>query len=278
MYELKLAPTSDQFYRSDICMCMFSYVGVFNLSLNLVLCSTRVVIVWVIWEMHILSAKYYNTHRHTTKYMYSCILRGNSWSNVLRILIVDGGSTEQSQNERERHLTDGEKISPRWINNKLNKHNNNKSWLNSNEILLTHIQILNLVCENKAEKLNCKKSTWKISTKKFQLSKIIVTVIIRAKVQIKMKQVANSVTNAGWNTFWWILGTICMPITTPYIVSKVISLLKFRKNRDSLTGKVSSIEKVISHWFWFFQDSKLKSLSRKSLIVTQMVYVKSTTF
>lgn len=58
-----------------------------------------------------------------------------------------------------------------------------------------------------------------------------------------MKQVANSVTNAGWNTFWWILGTICMPITTPYIVNKVISLLKFRKNRDTLAGKVSLIEK-----------------------------------
>lgn len=57
-----------------------------------------------------------------------------------------------------------------------------------------------------------------------------------------MKQVASNVTNSGWNTFWWILGAICMPMTTPYIVNKAISLLKFRKNRDSLTGKVSSLE------------------------------------
>lgn len=57
-----------------------------------------------------------------------------------------------------------------------------------------------------------------------------------------MKQVASTVTNTGWNTFLWILGAICMPISTPYIVKKVMSLLKFRQNRDSLTGKVSSIE------------------------------------
>lgn len=68
-------------------------------------------------------------------------------------------------------------------------------------------------------------------------------IILSATEQIKMKQAANSVTNAGWNTFWWILGTICMPLTTPYIVHKVISMLKFRKNRDSLAGKVSLIEK-----------------------------------
>lgn len=72
-----------------------------------------------------------------------------------------------------------------------------------------------------------------------------------------MKQVANSVTNAGWNTFWWILGTICMPITTPYIVNKVISLLKFRKNRDTLAGKVSLIEKK----HFALDESRSKSLS-----------------
>lgn len=52
-----------------------------------------------------------------------------------------------------------------------------------------------------------------------------------------MKQV----TNTSWNTFWWIIGSICMPLTIPFIFHKVMSQLRLRKNKDLLEGKVNVI-------------------------------------
>lgn len=55
-----------------------------------------------------------------------------------------------------------------------------------------------------------------------------------------MKQVENTVSNTGWNSFWWwIVGSICMPLTAPYIVHKAISMMRYRKNQGVLAGKVS---------------------------------------
>lgn len=73
-----------------------------------------------------------------------------------------------------------------------------------------------------------------------------------------MKQVENTVSNSGWNTFWWIIGSICMPLTAPYIVQKAISMLRFRKNRGILCGKVSAfcISLYQSFHYPFINDIK----------------------
>lgn len=60
-----------------------------------------------------------------------------------------------------------------------------------------------------------------------------------------MKSVSNTggteVIRSNWNTFWWIVGSICMPFTIPYIVCKVMAQLRLRKNKDTLQGKVSRV-------------------------------------
>ncbi|XP_055316273.1 dehydrogenase/reductase SDR family protein 7-like [Sitodiplosis mosellana] len=68
-----------------------------------------------------------------------------------------------------------------------------------------------------------------------------------------MKQV----TNTSWNTFWWIIGSICMPLSIPFIVHKVMSQLRLRKNKDILEGKVvlitgasSGLGEALSHTFY----------------------------
>lgn len=48
-----------------------------------------------------------------------------------------------------------------------------------------------------------------------------------------MKQIGST-----WNAFWWVVGSICMPLTIPFIVHKVMSQLRLRKNKDLLVGKV----------------------------------------
>lgn len=54
-----------------------------------------------------------------------------------------------------------------------------------------------------------------------------------------MKQVASATSSASWNAVWWVLGSICMPFTIPYIVCKVMSQIRLRKNKDILRDKVS---------------------------------------
>ena len=61
---------------------------------------------------------------------------------------------------------------------------------------------------------------------------------------------SNSVVSSGtgdvefksqWNLFWWILGTIFIPITIPYTVLKIIGNLKQKRHKGALPGKVINI-------------------------------------
>lgn len=55
-----------------------------------------------------------------------------------------------------------------------------------------------------------------------------------------MRQMASATASSvSWNAFWWVLGSLCMPITIPYLVCKVMSQIRLRKNRDVLKDKVS---------------------------------------
>lgn len=45
----------------------------------------------------------------------------------------------------------------------------------------------------------------------------------------------------NWNAFWWLMGSICIPISLPYIVCKLMCQLRLRKNKHSLKDKVSSV-------------------------------------
>lgn len=165
------------------------------------------------------------------------IWRGNSWSGALRIRTTVWNSvTIPKSFDRHRKILRAE-----WINSLSIRIPNcvcclidcfQWNCLHTLELYDLLVEIINKLKTRKHDKyMKLVQTTRKISTWIKQKEK---------KVQIKMKQVFNTVTNTGWNTFWWILGSICMPITTPYIVNKVVSLLKFRKNRDTLTGKVSA--------------------------------------
>lgn len=43
---------------------------------------------------------------------------------------------------------------------------------------------------------------------------------------------------SNWNMLWWLVGSIFIPISVPYIFLNIIGQLNLRKNKDSLPGKV----------------------------------------
>lgn len=57
---------------------------------------------------------------------------------------------------------------------------------------------------------------------------------------------AADVTRSNWSTFWWILGTVFMPLTIPYLLSSLLNQLRTLKNRDYLRDKVRT-EKLALH-------------------------------
>ncbi|XP_055635989.1 dehydrogenase/reductase SDR family protein 7-like [Toxorhynchites rutilus septentrionalis] len=57
--------------------------------------------------------------------------------------------------------------------------------------------------------------------------------------------------------FWWILSTVCLPFTFPYVVLKIIGILKEKRYRECLPGKVvvitgasSGLGESLAHTFF----------------------------
>lgn len=48
----------------------------------------------------------------------------------------------------------------------------------------------------------------------------------------------NEVIRSNWSALWWVLGSVCMPLTLPFMLSNVLSQLRSWTNRDYLRNKV----------------------------------------
>lgn len=55
------------------------------------------------------------------------------------------------------------------------------------------------------------------------------------------------VVRSNWSAFWWIVGTVCMPLTLPYLLSSLLSQLRTLKNRDYLRNKVRTKKMFTFH-------------------------------
>lgn len=75
-------------------------------------------------------------------------------------------------------------------------------------------------------------------------------------VQMKQLDLISTI-RTHWNSFGWIVGTIFIPITIPYIIFQVLGYYKEKKYRDCLQGKVvvitgasSGLGESLAHTFY----------------------------
>lgn len=62
---------------------------------------------------------------------------------------------------------------------------------------------------------------------------------------------------SNWNYMWWILGTIFIPISLPYLILQVLGHFKEKNSRKELPGKVvlitgasSGLGEALAHSFY----------------------------
>lgn len=62
---------------------------------------------------------------------------------------------------------------------------------------------------------------------------------------------------SDWNIMWWLLGSIFIPVTIPFLVFQILDNIKEKKMRNNLPGKVvvitgasSGLGESLAHTFY----------------------------